>query len=201
MQSRNLLFFILIILLSSVFISSCTIPSSVRNAYKFKKSNIKLKVVGDSGSEKLEINEHKGPRCKNNNKGCIKANRGTISLIDFHLVASKDWYFTEMKICSGEDKPTISDPCSMTTVDRAEFSAGAPKHSPRYRPGSKGVIDLTKISNDLSKFNLLDANRFPFDAESDPVFYYYTITACKGIVCATLDPPIENKGGGGTWGL
>lgn len=197
MQSRNLLFFILIFLVSVVFLSSCTIPSNVRYAYKFKKSNIKLKVVGESGSEKLEINEHKGPRCKNNNKGCIKANRGTISLTDFHLVASKGWYFTEMKICSGGDKPSVSNPCSMKTVDIAEFSVGASQQNPRIRPGSNGSIDLTNFSNGLSKFNLLDANRFPIDAGSDPVFYYYTITACKGSVCATLDPPIENQGGGG----
>lgn len=200
MQNRNLPLFIL--LLSSVFLSSCTIPFSLQDSYKFKKSNIKLKVDGES----LGIDYHDGPRCGSSDrdsgkqkgkKGCIKANRGTIALIDFHLVASKDWYFTEMKICSGGNKPSESNPCSMTECQRSEFSVGASGQSTRYQPDSKGRIDLKKFSNELTKFNLQNGNRFPIDPDSDPQLYYYTITACNGSNCITLDPPIENQGGGG----
>jgi len=191
MQSRNLLLFTLLFLISTVFLSSCTIPSSVRKAYNFDSSKIFL-VVNESETE-LVIDSNNGKKCsKSGKKGCINAAKGTIAVIDFHLIRSNGWHITEMKICLGEDKPTPANPCALKKADIAQFSAGARGVFYRLDPAGNGEIKLTGLSTGLSKFNLLDSNSFPED-------YFYTITACKDAqsdVCVSLDPPIENKGGG-----
>ena len=196
MQSRNLL--TLVLLISSVFLSSCIIPSSLQKAYKFEKSKIFLEV--ENG--KLVISGKDGKKCKKNEEydtnndrptGCIRAPKYSVALIEFQLQKSKGWYFTKMEICLGEEKPTTTSPCALEKTDIGQFSAGASKKLPRYNPDSDGVIDLTEFSN-ISKFNLLDLNSFSGD-------YFYIIEACKGDLCVTLDPPIENEGGGGHgWG-
>jgi len=189
MQSRNLLSLILISLISLVFLSSCTIPSSVRKAYNFDSSKIRL-AVNESETE-LVIVSNNGKKCsKSGKKGCINAVENTIAVVDFHLISSNGWHITEMNICLGEDKPTLADPCTLKKADIAQFSAGARGAFYRLYPDGNGKIDLTGLSTGLSKFNLLDSNSFPED-------YFYTITACKDAqsdVCVSLDPPIENKG-------
>ena len=189
MLSRNLPLFILLVLISSVFLLSCTIPSSVRKAYNFDSSKIFL-VVNDSETE-LVIDSNNGKKCsKSGKKGCIKATIDTIAVINFHLIQSNGWHLTEMNICLGEDKPTLADPCTLEKADIAQFSAGARGVFYRLAPDGKGKIKLTGLSTGLSKFNLLDSNSFPED-------YFYTITACKDAqpeVCVSLDPPIENEG-------
>ncbi len=195
MQSRNLLLLTVLILISSVFLSSCMIPSSLQNVYHFEKSKISLKVVVNESTnkEELVIFENNGKKCnESNKKGCIRAPKYSIGLIDFHLIASNDWHLTKMNICLGKEKPTVADPCSLAKADIGQFSAGASRATPRAGPDYNGVINLTDLSSDLSKFNLLDLNTFPED-------YFYMITACKDgqpETCVTLDPPIENEGGG-----
>ena len=192
MQSRNRLLLILIFLLSSVFLASCVIPLSVREAYDFDSSKIRFAV--NESETQLVIVSNNGKKCKKSGKkGCINVIKGTIAVIDFHLIRSSDWHITEMSICLGKDKPTLADPCTLKKVDFDQFSASAQGVSHRKKPDGDGVLELTGLSTDLSKFNLLDTNAFPQD-------YFYMITACKKNAstkkCVKLDPPIENEGGG-----
>ena len=189
MQSRKLL--ILLTLSSSVFLSSCIIPFSLQKAYDFEKSKIFLAV--NNAETELVIDSNNGKKCtKTTKKGCINAVKGTIAVIDFHLIRSSEWHLTEMNICRGETKPTLTDPCSLDAADILQFSAGTRGVFYRLDPNADGEINLTTLAPGLSKFNLLDTNAFPED-------YFYTIKACKNAqptVCVLLDPPIENKGGG-----
>lgn len=180
---------IVIFLLSSMFLASCVIPLSVREAYDFDSSKIRLAV--NESETQLVIVSNNGNKCKKSSKkGCIKATIDTIAVIDFHLIRSNDWHMTEMNICLGKDKPTLADPCTLGQADIDQFSASAQGVSYRKKPDGDGDLELTGLSTDLSKFNLLDTNALKQD-------YFYTITACKDAqpeVCVSLDPPIENEG-------
>ena len=67
MQSRNLLLLIVIFLSSSLFLASCAIPLSVRDAYDFQSSEIDF-LVNESETKLVIVpkNNDEKDKCKKN---------------------------------------------------------------------------------------------------------------------------------------
>jgi hypothetical protein len=149
---------------------------------------VKLHVVGNP--EELKITTPGSAACKAANpaNGCIAVGRRDIALITFELKTSPDWHFTEFKICRGDSKD--SQECDLEEWEKAEFFAAESLTSPLIFPDDDGKIDLTQLSDDLTKFYLFDFNSVAQD-------YFYTIEACNSGAtppCIYTDPDIENKG-------
>jgi hypothetical protein len=189
MKFSNNLLLILTVLVGFIFLSSCTQSRiAAKGRGNLKLPTVKLHVVGNPKELKIQTPGSSMCKAANPANGCIAVGRRDIAVIAFELKTSPDWYFTEFKVCRGDSKEGPN--CDLEEWEQAEFFAADSINSELLFPDDGGIIDLTSLSNSLTKFYLVDFN----SVEQD---FFYTIKACndKAIPkCITSDPDIENRG-------
>jgi hypothetical protein len=154
-----------------------------------------LNVVEERGKLKLTVLGHSNPRCSAEDRklpGCLSIRRGYQADIGFRLHSddvADGWVLTEFRICKGKKKPPEDEDCKTIRAERREWDASISKTSDKLIHLDKnGIIDLTKLSLNLTQFVLHDQNSHRQD-------YFYNIEACKGSVCVDFDPGARNGGG------
>lgn len=166
-----------------ICLTSCA-PLKVAE-YKKVKPDVFLKVVNGQA----EFVTNASQKCKSGNlnkKGCLAFESGEQAEISFKRQASNGWWFSALQIC--KLNPDDTQDCSLTLWERLEFAATDSSGQQLLVPDVQGNVLLTKLSNQLDEFVLIDQNSFPQD-------YYYKIQLCNDSGdCDWADPPLENKG-------
>lgn len=189
MNIRQKLSALLMVLAGTFFLASCTHEQIVNKSVNtLNKPVVKLHVVGNPKELKVKTPGMAACKAASPANGCIAVGKRDTALIKFELKTSPDWYFSTFKICSGASKSART--CTLAKWQQVEFFAAKDITTPLLYPNDKGIINLTKLSDDLTSFYLFDFN----SVEQD---YFYTITVCSDNAspnCISSDPEIENKG-------
>ena len=190
MKTRYKLLLVNIFVTNFILLASCVNLDGLDVATgNHRDYTIKLKVNSDDN--KLDVKTTARGNCKatNHRNGCIALEHGQTAAIAFKFTRTHNWYFSELIICEGGDKPD-SYPCGLTPDQRKDFVALDDRGVLKVKPDEFGVIDLTKFPETLKKFTLFDRNKLEQD-------YFYSIKACRigsKTNCVMTDPPIENRG-------
>jgi len=188
MKYGNKFFLVLTVLMGTTILASC-LPNIVKHGRDaVERHTIKLEV--DTSSDELAIRTPGSSRCRavSPKAGCIAVGKSNTARIKIQLQKSAGWYLTEFKVCLGNNK--ASQVCDLEEWQQAEFLITDTNATGLLFPEENGVVDLTQLSSELTKFYVFNYNA----AKQD---FFYTIKACRAADdCVSTDPPIENGGRG-----
>lgn len=189
MKIRNRLFWVILLIPGFMLLTSCERLFGVSLIGANKTYTVNLE-INSKGTKLIPTTKPIGPcRAAHKKDGCIVLPHNKTATITFKLHASKKWYFSELRICEGVEKPGF---CVLRDWQQKEFGAFIKTGDIQKTPGLDGIVKISSLSTKpVKSFKLADYNGVPQD-------YFYAIKACKGAgkekVCVTTDPAIENKG-------